>query len=654
MFRLPKSLTAAHALTTRFYRREDGALAVFGLLILVMMMIAAGVALDMMRSEVDRAHVQSTIDRAVLAAASLDQAADPTEVVQNYLRVNGIDEDSVTITTSVTSQSRRISAQANSDVNTIFMGMLGYDELVVPLSSTAAEDKGDVEVAMVLDISGSMSGSKHTNLQSAAIAFANNIFTTAANENSRAVISVIPYQDSVNLGDEVGTWFPMTMEHTYSRCVIFDTAEAYLTTGIAAGTVLTRVNHFDRHEYSHNYDGTIRRSVCPTDNSRAILPWATNIGTVRDHINALVARAGTAVNLGVKWGAAMLDPSLRPHATQMIADGKLSTTYQNIPADLDDPATTKILIVMSDGKNEEMRDIYPDRKNGPSGVFVYRPDLEVPVLTPVDGTTNSTQGDGHTHGKGHGPGHTHGNGHGPNHTHGNSQQTTGQQTTGIDDIDGASNWSPNWYQNRGRGQDWALNGETYNGYPWWTDADRRNWVDFDGEGEHPDTGQNVEVQYSIWSEQNQMFWVKNPATSTNQATGGEWRSQPAGGTDAIELTFAEFYAAVPVTFGNFWKAGNGDPKIDDATRDFYIRYEGETLASLPRLDRYLQDICRTARESGMLVFTIAFQAPSGAQNDMRQCAGADNPTRFNNVESLDIASAFNDILIAINRLKLTQ
>jgi Flp pilus assembly protein TadG len=69
----------------RFRNDEDGAMIVFGLIFFVLMLMIGGLAVDFMRFEYTRTRLQNTLDRATLAAASLDQQLDPTLVVKDYL-----------------------------------------------------------------------------------------------------------------------------------------------------------------------------------------------------------------------------------------------------------------------------------------------------------------------------------------------------------------------------------------------------------------------------------------------------------------------------------------------------------------------------------------------------------------------------------------
>jgi Flp pilus assembly protein TadG len=67
---------AAHA--NRFMRREDGTITTFALMVFILMVAVAGIAIDIMRYETQRVQLQYTLDRSVLAAASVTQPLNPT------------------------------------------------------------------------------------------------------------------------------------------------------------------------------------------------------------------------------------------------------------------------------------------------------------------------------------------------------------------------------------------------------------------------------------------------------------------------------------------------------------------------------------------------------------------------------------------------
>jgi len=62
--------------------------------------------------------------------------------------------------------------------------------------------------------------------------------------------------------------------------------------------------------------------------------------------------------------------------------------------------------------------------------------------------------------------------------------------------------------------------------------------------------------------------------------------------------------------------------------------------------------CNQAKNNGVVVFTIAFEANNAARNQMRDCASS--ASHYFNVQGLEISSAFSAIANQINQLRLTQ
>ena len=127
----------------RFAQVEEGSLIVFALFIFVMMMLFGGIAVDVMHAETVRTTMQSTLDRAVLAAADLDQTVDGEDVVDDYFAKAGmghLDYDVVVTETGAGPiiTSRRVDAKANANIGTFFMRMSGYPYLQSPASGAAS------------------------------------------------------------------------------------------------------------------------------------------------------------------------------------------------------------------------------------------------------------------------------------------------------------------------------------------------------------------------------------------------------------------------------------------------------------------------------------------------------------------------------------
>ena len=79
--------------------------------------------------------------------------------------------------------------------------------------------------------------------------------------------------------------------------------------------------------------------------------------------------------LPLKWGATMLDPSMRSAYAGYIANGKMASSLAARPYDYNDKTAVKYVILMTDGEHVSHSRIVDAFKYGPSGIF----------KSPVDG-----------------------------------------------------------------------------------------------------------------------------------------------------------------------------------------------------------------------------------------------------------------------------
>ena len=115
-----------------FARKEDGAMTLFAVFMFLMMILVAGLGVDLMRHEMERTKIQNTIDRAVLAAADLDQTLDPSAVVTDYMDKAGVGQHLSEVNVNEGLNFRTVTATAQATTPTQFMSMLGVDTLTSP------------------------------------------------------------------------------------------------------------------------------------------------------------------------------------------------------------------------------------------------------------------------------------------------------------------------------------------------------------------------------------------------------------------------------------------------------------------------------------------------------------------------------------------
>ena len=115
-----------------FIRDEDGSIILLTLLLLIVMLVIGGMAVDFMRYESRRATLQSVADRAVLAAANLNQDLDAEEVVRDYFNKAGYGEQIIGRPRVFEDNgTRSVAVDASLDINTFYLRLIGLDTLSV-------------------------------------------------------------------------------------------------------------------------------------------------------------------------------------------------------------------------------------------------------------------------------------------------------------------------------------------------------------------------------------------------------------------------------------------------------------------------------------------------------------------------------------------
>ncbi|MGR3368536.1 MAG: pilus assembly protein TadG-related protein [Sagittula sp.] len=185
---------------------EEGTMTIFSTFMMVLILAITGASVDIMYQEATRARLQAALDRAVLAAADLDQQQDPVAVVNDYVTKAGLAEHLTDVIATPGLNDRTVAADAGLILDTYFLRMSGWQTLPVIAASTAEERIANVEISLVMDISGSMRwNNRITNARTAAKDFVSKVLT----EDSAGVttLNLIPFAGQVNPGDVMFDYF---------------------------------------------------------------------------------------------------------------------------------------------------------------------------------------------------------------------------------------------------------------------------------------------------------------------------------------------------------------------------------------------------------------------------------------------------------------
>lgn len=340
----------------RFHRDEGGVMLVFSIALLMMIMLIGGIGVDLMNHEMKRTRLQATLDRAVLAAADLDQTLEPEQVVQDYFNKAKMGNYLTSVNVDEGLNFRMVEATAEADVRTTLLKLAGIDSLTAPASGAAEERVEKVEISLTVDISGSMrDNNRMANLQTAARSF---IDTTLRGDNNDQVsISLIPYSEHVNIGKPLFDLVDRKIkQHDYSYCL-------EIPDGHFAQPWLNQGYQFQQAQhYQWNFDGSNNdrtNTVCPRYAYESITAYSNNATALKNQVNQLRPRAGTSIFLGMKWATALLDPGSNNLVQGLVAQGRVDPAFAGRPSVYNDPDTLKTIVLMTDGKNDRSNRISP-------------------------------------------------------------------------------------------------------------------------------------------------------------------------------------------------------------------------------------------------------------------------------------------------------
>jgi Flp pilus assembly protein TadG len=535
-----------------FKRDESGAFSLVMVGMFTSIILIGGTAIDLLRYEQVRSSLQYSLDRAVLAAASMRQTQDPASVVNDYMsKVEALGSFNVTMNdanTNVSLTSRSVSAEVTASYSTYFLRIAGMNAIDVSATSSASEEIPNMEISLVLDVSGSMEGAKLTSLKSAANTFVDTIIDV--DSDALTSISLVPYASNVSLPQNMWNLYNVTELQNNSRCVIFDNG-SYSTPGVSTSDPLRQLMDFDEkdsytwkhHEQCKTSTNAVDYYTGQTLTLSEISPLMTDPTAIKAKINAMDAIGSTAGHIGTKWGLALLDPAAQGVGTMV------GGSVADRPAAYDEAGVLKVMVVMTDGENRNHITLKNQYRTGPSDVWAV--------------TTNTC-------------------------------------------------YDSYYYQ---------YTCSTYDSY----------YIQSESNGAHYRLGRG----YSYWN-----------------LPGNYYASEGQVGYRR-QLDWEEVWGSLTV-YDPYY---NSYDKLDveDYAYESY-QYEStfkQSYTTASQADTQMLEACSAAKQSNnVVVYSIAFEAPSSAQTLLQSCATS--PGHYYSADTANIADVFSAIAVSVQKLKLTQ
>lgn len=333
----------------KFQDDQEGSFTLFFTMTFLVMLVFVGSAIDFMRFEAERTRLQACVDNSVLAAASIKQGVrDPQEIVSGYMQTQGcasvLGSSNATVVageTMIAEGERRVAVTADASMPMFFLPLAGINNLDYTIRSAAAEAKPNLEISMVLDISGSMTWAdsagdiKLEGLQDGANAFIDAVIPDSQVGTGNVGINLIPYARQVAFGPRMRESIFGPVDNVFSNCAEFDLNAAFGSLDLPSISTAEVAPNWTRYA-SNVSNNEIIDNDCRDEGDGQIVVFSDDKQKLKGTVNNLEAHGSTSIHYGSKWGFGLLDPSARPLVNDLIAGGQQDVANHAIAQDAAD------------------------------------------------------------------------------------------------------------------------------------------------------------------------------------------------------------------------------------------------------------------------------------------------------------------------------
>jgi Flp pilus assembly protein TadG len=319
-----------------FLHDRRGATAVLFTLCLIPVVGAIGFAVDYGRASKERAKLQMALDSAAIATAKLPPTTPYATLRQNaqdFFDANYKQRELRDIVVTVVDGGATLTLSATGVMDNHIMPVLGkMNESVSATVGVARPFRRKLELALALDNTGSMAGTKISELQKA-VKLLLDILQPTIVEPDDVKVSIVPFARFVKVpvAQMQTSWLEKSPPHNWSGCLTDrNQPNDAGDTAPVAGSVNTLY-----------WWRTATNTNTPVDcgNLTTIQPLTTDFPTLYAKATQMVAAGNTNVTIGVVWGWHTLSPG------NPMTGGSGPTV----------PDVIRAMIVLTDGENTQNR-----------------------------------------------------------------------------------------------------------------------------------------------------------------------------------------------------------------------------------------------------------------------------------------------------------
>ncbi|MBZ9820343.1 pilus assembly protein [Mesorhizobium sp. CA4] len=342
-----------------FTRNREGNLAVLFGAAASVLALGVGFAVNISQLYDARSSLQGVVDAAVTSTArdltlGVITETDANKTVQAFLDANStagtLQANQVVLDKlTVNRTANTVQADAHVDVGLFFPLFSTSNMRRVTASTTALYSDKTIEVAMMLDVTGSMAGQKIKDLRTAAGNAVNSFLTGQNAANPRVRVAIVPYANSVNVGSLAASTVFVETKASERKQAPGDDDPKYVSASTRPDNCATErkgayqysdagpdVSMVNRDLYLSDFAKQTHTRACPV---ATIQPLTTDASALNNVIKDLDASGGTAGHIGAQWAWYMLSENW----------GSVMKASQR-PAKMDPKKVAKYVILMTDGE----------------------------------------------------------------------------------------------------------------------------------------------------------------------------------------------------------------------------------------------------------------------------------------------------------------
>ncbi|MEP1230081.1 MAG: TadE/TadG family type IV pilus assembly protein [Litorimonas sp.] len=312
--------------TKQFYKDTCGNVGMMFAVTAFALIGGLAVAIDIANGFSAQARLQNTTDALALLASrdGIEDQAELEAAAQAYFEQAYPNQSGDRIeVVSISRTGDRVDIETRNNIDTFFAPIFGNDDLNVRVKSSSIFSQQSLDIALVLDTTGSMQGAKIATLRNNATEL---MTTLEGFNNDKLRVSIVPFAQYVNVGANQRGQAWLDTNGVTGNTVCAGSRLAPLNTVVDAG--------------SEPIPAT-PNATCPT---AAIQPLTNDFNALRRTVRSFTASGFTYAPAGLMWGWRTLD------ARAPFTEASTSGNGQ------------KVLVFMTDGANT--RSVSGETHNG--------------------------------------------------------------------------------------------------------------------------------------------------------------------------------------------------------------------------------------------------------------------------------------------------